>query len=142
MVRLTDNELTVGRSLRIPLSEVDLRTSRSSGPGGQHANKTETRVEAIWSVESSPTLAPGQRARLLAKLGGEVRTIAQEERSQLRNREAALTRLGLKVEQALRVERRRVATKPSAAAKRERLESKRRRGEVKSARRKPAIDGD
>lgn len=142
MVRLTDNELAVGRSLRIPLSEIDLRTSRSSGPGGQHANKTETRVEAVWSVENSPTLAPGQRARLLAKLGEEVRTIAQEERSQLRNREAALTRLGLKVEQALRVERRRVATKPSAASKRERLESKRRRGELKSARRKPAIDGD
>jgi ribosome-associated protein len=140
MVRLTENELLVGRSLRIPLAEIELRTSRSSGPGGQHANKTESRVEAVWSVENSNALGPGQRSRLLAKLGDDVRAIAQEERSQLRNREAALTRLGLRVEQAMRIERRRVATKPSAAAKRNRLDSKRLRGEIKSARRKPSLD--
>lgn len=140
MVRLTESELLVGRALRIPLGEIELRTSRSSGPGGQHANKTETRVEAIWSVEDSGALGPGQRARLLTKLGPDVRASAQEERSQLRNREAALTRLGLRVEQALKVERRRVATRPSAASKRDRLDAKRRRGEVKSARRKPTLD--
>lgn len=142
MVRLTENELAIGRSLRIPLSEIDLRTSRSSGPGGQHANKTESRVEAVWDPETSSAVGPGQRARLLAKFGGEVRAVAQDDRSQLRNREAALTRLGLRVEQALRVERRRVATKPSAASKRKRVESKRRRSEVKSGRRKPTLDGD
>ena len=123
--------------LEIPLGEVELRTSRSSGPGGQHAQKTETRVEALFDVEASQTLTPAQKLRLRGKRGPVVRAIAQDERSQWRNRELAITRLVEQLRRALHVERKRVPTKPSKAAKERRLEDKRRRSDVKRLRRAP-----
>lgn len=128
----------VTRSVVLPLSEVELRVSRSSGPGGQHANKTETRVEAILDVEASSALTDAQKRRVVAKAGAVIRAVAQDERSQLRNRELAVDRLVSRLAEALRVERKRVPTKPSRAAKRQRLEAKKRRGETKRLRR---VDG-
>ena len=125
------------RSVLLPLSEVDLRFSRSSGPGGQHANTSETRVEAVFDVEGSMTLSANQKRRVLKKAGPVLRAVAQDERSQLRNRELALERLAAALREALRVERRRVKTKPSAAARERRLEQKRRLGELKRLRRSP-----
>jgi ribosome-associated protein len=127
--------IRVTRSLALPVAEVELRTSRSSGPGGQHAQKSETRVEAVFDVERSATLSEAQKRRVAARLGPVVRAIAQDERSQARNRELALERLAGQLQEALRVRRPRVATKPTAAAKERRLESKKRRGEVKRLRR-------
>src|SRR5213596_2133083 len=119
--------IRVTRSVAVPLSEIELRTSRSSGPGGQHDQKSETRVEAVFDVEASSALSDAQKRRVLAKAGPVLRAIAQDERSQLRNKELATDRLVEALRQALRVERRRVPTKPSAAAKERRLEEKRRR---------------
>ena len=124
------------RSVVLPLSEVRFRTSRSSGPGGQHAQKTETRVEALFDVESSEALTDAQKRRVVAKAGPLLRAIAQDERSQLRNRELALERLVDQLRTALRVERKRVATRPTAAARERRLEQKRRRSETKRLRRR------
>src|SRR5919108_6661985 len=129
--------IRVTRSVSIPLSEIDPRFSRSSGPGGQHAQKTETRVEAIFDVEASSALTPRQKQRVLRKAGPVLRAIAQDERSQARNRELAVERIAEALRQALRVERRRVRTKPSKAAVERRLEQKRRRSEVKRLRRPP-----
>ena len=123
--------------LAIPLAEIDLRTSRSSGPGGQHAQKTETRVEAVFDVAASRTLTDAQKSRLEAKAGPIVRAVAQDERSQLRNRELAMERLVEKLRAALAVPRKRMATKPSAAARARRLEDKRRRSRTKALRRPP-----
>jgi ribosome-associated protein len=120
----------------LPLSDVRFRTSRSSGPGGQHAQKSETRVEAVFDVESSEALTDAQKRRVLAKAGPVLRAIAQDERSQLRNRELALERLVEQLRAALRVERKRVATRPTAAARERRLEQKRRRSETKRLRRR------
>src|ERR1035437_3614267 len=131
-----DGFLRVTRGTRIPLAEIELRASRSSGPGGQHANKTESRVEAVFDVEASAALGPNQKRRIAAKLGPVVRAVSQDERSQLRNREIAIERLAERLAGALRIERRRVATKPTAAARERRLDEKRRRGDVKSARHK------
>jgi ribosome-associated protein len=125
----------VTRSVVLPLSEIELRVSRSSGPGGQHANKTESRVEAVFEVEASTALTDVQKRRVTAKAGPIVRAVAQDERSQLRNRELAIDRLVARLAEALRVERKRVPTKPSRAAKEQRLESKKRRGAVKRLRR-------
>ena len=125
----------VTRSVVLPLSEVELRVSRSSGPGGQHANKTETRVEAILDVEASSALSDAQKRRVVAKVGAVIRAVAQDERSQLRNRELAVDRLVSRLAEALRVERRRVPTKPSRAAKEQRLDAKKRRGATKRLRR-------
>ena len=119
--------MRVTRSVVLPLSEVELRFSRSSGPGGQHANTSETRVEAIFDVESSSALSDAQKRRVLAKAGPTLRAIAQDERSQLRNRELAIERLVEQLQRALKVERRRVATKPTKAARERRLETKKRR---------------
>ena len=119
----------------LPRAEIELRTSRSSGPGGQHAQKSETRVEAVFDVEASRTLSDAQKRRVVAKAGPMLRAVAQDERSQLRNRELATERVVAALRDALRVERRRVPTKPSAAARERRLEGKRRRGEVKRLRR-------
>jgi ribosome-associated protein len=130
--------IRVTRSVVLPLSEIELRFSRSSGPGGQHANTSETRVEAIWDVESSAALTDTQKRRVLAKTGPTLRAVAQDERSQWRNRELAVERLVDQLRDALRVERRRVATKPSAAARERRLEQKRRRSATKQLRRPPA----
>ena len=124
------------RSVVLPLSDVRFRTSRSSGPGGQHAQKSETRVEAVFDVESSEALTDAQKRRVLAKAGPVLRAIAQDERSQLRNRELALERLVEQLRAALRVERKRVPTRPTAAARERRLEQKRRRSETKRLRRR------
>lgn len=140
MARLTDTLLIVGRGLRIPLSEIQLRTSRSSGPGGQHANKTASRVEAVFDVLASEALGPLQRQRLLTRAGGVLTAVSQDARSQARNREIALLRLGEKIETALTVRRSRIATKPSRASQQRRLAAKRARGEKKSARRRPQAD--
>ena len=122
----------------LPVSEVEFRTSRSSGPGGQHAQKSETRVEALLDVEGTNALTDAQKRRVVAKAGPVIRAVAQDERSQLRNRELALERLVERLREALRVERRRVPTKPGKAAQERRLEQKRRRGETKKLRRPPA----
>ncbi len=129
--------IRVTRSVSIPLSEIDLRFSRSSGPGGQHAQKTETRVEAIFDVESSTALTLRQKQRVLRKAGPVLRAVAQDERSQTRNRELAIERLAGQLAAALRVERKRVPTRPSKAAVERRLEQKRRRSETKRLRRPP-----
>ena len=127
--------IRVTRSVVLPRAEIELRTSRSSGPGGQHAQKSETRVEAVFDVEASSALTDGQKKRVLAKAGPVLRAVAQDERSQLRNKELATERLVEALRQALHVERKRVPTKPSKAAKERRLDEKRRRGEVKRLRR-------
>jgi ribosome-associated protein len=123
--------------LAIPLEEIDLRYSRSSGPGGQHAQKTETRVEATFDVDASETLTEAQKRRLRRKAGPLVRAVAQDERSRYRNRELALERLAAALRVGLRVERKRRPTKPSAAARERRLEEKKRRGRTKRLRRPP-----
>ena len=125
------------RSVALPPDEIELRTSRSSGPGGQHAQKSETRVEALFDVEASSALTPAQKRRVIAKVGPRLQSVSQDERSQLRNRELAVERLVEKLRAALKVERRRVPTKPSAAARERRLESKKRRSETKRLRRPP-----
>ena len=125
------------RSVALPLAEIELRFSRSSGPGGQHAQKSETRFEAVLDVEASAALTEVQKRRVIAKAGPELRAVAQDERSQLRNRELAVERLVEKLRAALKVERRRVPTKPSAAALKRRQEAKKRRSETKRLRRPP-----
>jgi ribosome-associated protein len=132
-----EDPMSVRRGVTIPLSEVELRTSRSSGPGGQHANVTASRVEAIFDVTASPSLDEEQRRRISARCGPVVRAVAQDTRSQARNRELALERLRSRLASALAVQRRRRATRPNAAARRRRLESKRRRGELKRQRQRP-----
>ena len=135
---MSGESILVTRSVSIPRSEIDLRFSRSSGPGGQHANTSETRVEAIFDVESSSALSDAQKRRVVAKAGPTLRAIAQDERSQLRNRELAIERLVEQLRQALKVERRRVATKPTKASRERRLETKKRRSQTKKLRRPPA----
>jgi ribosome-associated protein len=127
--------IRVTRSVVVPRSEIELRTSRSSGPGGQHAQKSETRVEAVFDVEASAALSDVQKRRVVARAGPVLRAVAQDERSQARNRELATERLVAALRAALRVERRRVPTKPSEAARQRRLDEKRKRGELKKLRR-------
>lgn len=124
----------------MPLSEIELQVSRSSGPGGQHAQKSETRVVAVFDVEASGALTETQKRRVIAKAGPVLRAVAQDERSQSRNRELAVERLADQLREALRVERKRVPTKPSHAAREKRLDEKRRRGEAKRLRRDPRLD--
>ena len=126
------------RSVAIPLAEIELRFSRSSGPGGQHAQRTESRVEAVFDVEASAALSPAQKRRVIAKAGPVLRALAQDERSQWRNRELAIERLVETLRDALRVPRRRRPTKPTAASRARRLEAKRRRSETKRLRRPPS----
>src|SRR5438552_18445655 len=128
--------IPVTRSVTIARSEIELRFSRSSGPGGQHAQKSDTRVEATFDVEGSPSLTEAQKRRVLARAGPVIRAVAQDERSQWRNRELATERLVEALREALRVPRTRRPTKPSKAAIDRRLEAKRRRSEVKRRRRK------
>ena len=125
------------KTVAIPVSEIELRFSRSSGPGGQHAQKTETRVEAVFDVEASAALTAGQKARVARRAGTVLRAIAQDARSQSRNRELAIERLVASLRDALKVERRRRPTKPTAAARERRLQEKRRRSETKQLRRPP-----
>jgi ribosome-associated protein len=119
-------------------SEIELRTSRSSGPGGQHAQKTETRVEALLDVDASEALTDAEKERVRARLGPVVRAVAQDERSQARNRELAVERLLAQLREALRPVRRRRATAPTASSQERRLEEKRIRGRAKRLRRPPA----
>lgn len=132
--------LRIDERLSLPLNEVELRASRSSGPGGQHANVTASRVEAVFAVEESESLSDAQRSRLLERLGPVVTAVAQDARGQARNRELALERLAAKIAAGLRVRRKRRPTKPSRAARQRRLERKRRTGEKKRERRKPPLE--
>ena len=125
------------RSVSLPRSEIDYRFSRSSGPGGQHAQKSDTRVEASFDVETSSALSEAQKRRVVGKAGPVLRAVAQDERSQWRNRELATERLVESLRQALKVERRRRPTKPTKASRERRLESKRRRSDTKRLRRPP-----
>ena len=126
--------------MAVPLAEIELRTSRSSGPGGQHANVTASRVEAVFDVAASEALTDPQKARIAARLGPRVTASAQDTRSQLRNRELALERLAQRLAHALAVHRSRTATRPTKASKRRRVDAKKRRGEVKRGRRRPTDD--
>jgi ribosome-associated protein len=137
MAAMDGESIRVTRTVAIPVSEIELRFSRSSGPGGQHAQKTETRVEAIFEVEASSALTQAQKERVVRKAGPVLRAIAQDERSQSRNRELAIERLVAALRDALRVERRRRPTRPTAASRERRLEQKRRRGATKQLRRPP-----
>jgi ribosome-associated protein len=140
MAAMDGESIQVTRTVAIPISEIQLRFSRSSGPGGQHAQKTETRVEAVFDVEASEALTEAQKARVIRKAGPVLRAVAQDERSRARNRELAIERLAEVLRDALRVQRRRRPTKPTAAARERRLGQKRRRGETKQLRRKPDDD--
>jgi ribosome-associated protein len=138
MAVMDGESIRVTRAVSIPLSEIELRFSRSSGPGGQHAQKSETRVEAVFDVDASTALSPTQKARVARKAGSILRAVAQDERSQARNRELAVERVAEQLRDALKVERKRVPTKPTAQSKQRRLEAKRRRAELKRLRRPPA----
>jgi ribosome-associated protein len=135
-----EDRLRVNAELSLPLGEVELRTSRSSGPGGQHANVTASRVEAVFRVTSSAALSEAQRDRLLARLGPVVTASAQDTRSQARNRALALERLAARLEAGLRVRRPRRRTAPTRGSRERRLGAKRRRSELKRARRRPPGD--
>jgi ribosome-associated protein len=130
----------ISRDVAIPLREVTLRASRSSGPGGQHANVTASRVEASFDVAASASLTEAQKARVMGRCGPVVRAVAQDARSQARNRELALQRLQTRLTHALAVPRARRPTKPTAASKARRLEAKRRLSERKRTRRRPIDD--
>lgn len=138
--RVADERLHVNRELSIPLSEITLRVSRSSGPGGQHANVTASRVEASFDVAGSPTLSDTQRQRILARLGPRVVAVAQDTRGQARNRELALQRLAERLARGLTVARPRRATRPTSASRERRLQAKRRGAERKRERRPPDLD--
>jgi ribosome-associated protein len=135
MAAMEGDAIRVTRSVVVPRAEIELRFSRSSGPGGQHAQKSDTRVEARYDVLASSALTDAQKRRVVGRAGPVLRAVAQDERSQWRNRELATERLVEALREALRVRRRRVATKPSAKARERRLEEKRRRGELKRLRR-------
>jgi len=135
MAAMDAESIRVTRSVVLPRSEIELRFSRSSGPGGQHAQKSETRVEARFVVEASNALSDVQKRRVVARAGPVLRAIAQDERSQWRNRELAVERLVDALREALRVPRARKATRPTAASRERRLEGKRRRSQVKRLRR-------
>jgi len=132
--------MIINPEVAVPLAEVELQTSRSSGPGGQHANVTASRVEAVFDVGESASLNRDQRERLRAKYGERVTAVAQDARSQARNRELALERLRDRLAEALREPRPRTPTRPSQAARRRRLEAKRRAAERKRARRPPGSE--
>jgi ribosome-associated protein len=127
--------IRVTRSVVLPLTDVEFQVSRSSGPGGQHAQKSETRVVAVFDVEASSALTDAQKRRVVAKAGPVLRAVAQDERSRTRNHELALERLVAALREALRVERKRKPTKPSAASRERRLQQKKRRSETKRLRR-------
>lgn len=132
--------MRVGRDIDIPSSEIVVRASRSSGPGGQHANVTASRVEAVFDVAASSALSDEQKRRVMARCGPVVRAVAQDSRSQTRNREVALERLAARISAALHVPRSRRPTRPTRASRERRLESKRRASDRKRARRRPGPD--
>jgi ribosome-associated protein len=133
--------LHIRDGLSVPISEIEIRASRSSGPGGQHANVTASRIEAVFDVRASTVLSEEQKARISAKLGPRVTAVAQDARSQARNRDLALERLAQRLRDALHVPRPRTKTRPTAGSKRRRLDAKRRRGESKASRRRPDAEG-
>lgn len=135
-----DDPMIINPEVAVPLAEIELRTSRSSGPGGQHANVTASRVEAVLDVGESASLSRAQRERLRAKYGERVTAVAQDARSQARNRELALERLRDKLAAGLVVPKRRRPTRPSKSARARRLESKRRTSARKQARRPPSVE--
>jgi ribosome-associated protein len=137
-----EDPMPIGRHGAIPLREITIRTSRSSGPGGQHANVTASRVEAVFDVAASESLTEAQRRRVIARTGPRIVAVAQDARSQARNRELALERLQRRLIGALTVQKPRRPTKPTQAAMRRRLESKRRQAERKRARGRPDRGGD
>jgi ribosome-associated protein len=137
MAAMAGESIRVTRSVVLPLSDVEYRTSRSSGPGGQHAQKTESRVEALLDVEGTSALTDVQKRRVIARMGPVLRAIAQDERSQSRNKELATDRLVGQLREALKVPRRRRPTKPSKAAVERRIEAKKRRSQTKRLRRPP-----
>jgi ribosome-associated protein len=132
--------LHIARDVEVPLFEIEVRASRSSGPGGQHANVTASRIEAVFDIEASRALDEEHKRRIRARLGPVVRATAQDTRSQARNRDLALERLASRLASALVVQRPRRATEPSRAARRRRVEAKRRRSETKQGRRRPEAD--
>jgi ribosome-associated protein len=132
-----EDPMSLGRHGTLPLSEITLRTSRSSGPGGQHANVTASRVEAVFDVAASHALSREQKDRLTARFGPRVLAVAQDARSQTRNRELALERLRARLLAGLATPRTRHATRPTQASVRRRLDAKRRQAERKRARRAP-----
>ena len=138
MAAMPAESIPVTRSVILPVDEIELRFSRSSGPGGQHAQKSETRVEALLDVEASSALTPVQKQRVISRAGPVLRAIAQDERSQWRNRELAVERLVTLLREALRVQRPRRPTKPTAASRERRLEGKRQRAGLKRMRRPPS----
>ena len=135
---MEEGSLRISDELAIPLSEIELRVSRSSGPGGQHANVTASRVEAVFDVARSPSLTEEQRRRVCARVGPRLTAVSQDSRSQARNRALALERLGTRLAAALAVSRPRRPTRPTRAAREKRLRSKRRRSELKRRRRGPS----
>jgi ribosome-associated protein len=132
--------LHIRDGLSVPLSEIEIRASRSSGPGGQHANVTASRIEATFDVRNSTVLSEAQKARISAKVGPRITAVAQDARSQARNRDLALQRLAQRLRDALHVPRPRTKTKPTKGSKRRRLDDKKRRGQTKEGRRR--VDGD
>ena len=132
--------IPVTRSVRIPRRELDVRFTASGGPGGQHANKTATRVELRFDVTASGAFGPGQRQRVLDKLGPLVRIVADDERSQLRNRSIAEERLAERLREALHVDRPRRPTRPTKGSVDRRIQSKKQRAETKSQRKRPPPD--
>ncbi len=137
-----EDTLHVHRGLDLPLTEITWRATTAGGPGGQHANRTLSRVEVSFDVAASPTLGPRQRARLLERHGPVVRAAAADSRSQARNRELALARLAAKLDAGLRVPPSRTPTRPTKGSQIRRVESKRRRSETKRRRRAPRADED
>jgi ribosome-associated protein len=132
--------MRVARGVDIPLEEIELRASRSSGPGGQHANVTASRIEAVFDVAASTALSDEQKRRVMARCGPRVTAVAQDARGQARNRELALERLRERLANALHVPRSRRATKPTKASRERRLDAKRRASERKATRRRPPAD--
>ena len=131
------SSLPIRAGLEIPLAEIELRASRSSGPGGQHANVTASRIEASFDVAASTALSDAQKSRILQRCGPRVTAVAQDARSQARNRALALERLAERLARALEVQRPRTATRPTKASRRRRVDAKKRRGDIKRDRRKP-----
>ena len=131
------SRLRITRSCAIPFDELEWRFTASGGPGGQHANTSNTKVEVRFDIEHSPSLGPRQRARLIERLGPVVRVVASERRSQYQNRELALERLQERLAEGLHVDAPRVATRPSRSAKKRRVDTKRKHGDIKRNRRRP-----
>ena len=134
------DRLRITPELTIPLAEVEVRASRSSGPGGQHANVTASRIEAVFEIEASQALTAEQKERLAHRFGKRVTAVAQDARSQARNRDLALERLSERIRKGLERRRPRQATRPGRSARERRLNEKRQRGQKKQQRRRPSMD--